>query len=124
MTIDDYINALRTEINGKQKVFHERLPKNLNINNYNPTLLMLNNSNMDFTFINDAFACVAYVLGYLTKDETQMSEALKNIDETVANNEDVKKKLHKFESVFDRCRECSFLSLSWMNVKSCGVFAF
>ena len=64
---------------------------------------MLNNSNMDFTFINDAFACVAYVLGYLTKNETQISEALKNIDETVT----------KFESVFDRCRECSLQEASY-----------
>ena len=88
---EEYINALQIDIQGKQKVFHERSPQNLFVNNYNPELLMINSANMDFTFVSDEFACVAYILGYLTKDESQMSEALKNVDQSVASNKDVKK---------------------------------
>ena len=42
-----------------------------------------------------------------------MSEALKNVDQCVENNKDVKKKLYKFESVFDRNRECSLQEAAW-----------
>ena len=79
----EYLNALRMTVKGKYTVFHERKPANLHINAYNPALLILNGSNMDMTWISgknfifrwswvyvlisDAFATIAYILGYLTK---------------------------------------------------------
>ena len=110
---EEYLNALQIDIQGKQKVFHERSPKNLFVNSYNPELLMINSANMDFTFVSDQFACVAYILGYLTKDESQMSEALKNVDQSVGRNKDIKKKMQYFESVFDKNRECSIQEAAW-----------
>ena len=110
---NSYVSAIRTGIAGKLKVFHKRSPKNLFVNNYNPELLMINQANMDFTFVSDEYACVAYILGYLTKDETQMSEALKQVDQNVENNKNVKKKLEQFESVFDRNREASIQEAVW-----------
>ena len=65
----------------------------------------------------DAFATIAYILGYLTKvkplttseyshylfkDESSMSESLRAIDKTTSQCKDIKDKLRKFESVFDR----------------------
>jgi hypothetical protein len=83
MTRNEYVNALRMSVKGKCTVFHERRPGNLHTNNYNPGLLLLNGSNMDLTWISgiliyydlpeinnffpDAFATIAYILGYLTK---------------------------------------------------------
>ena len=110
---EEYLNALRIDIRGKQKVFHERSPKNLFVNNYNAELLTLNSANMDFTFVSDEFACVAYILGYLTKDESQMSEALKNVDQNVERNKDIKKNLYLYANIFDRCRECSIQEAAW-----------
>ena len=51
MTRSTYINALRTSVKGKYTVFHQRSSKCLNINNYNPSLLLLNRANMDLTWI-------------------------------------------------------------------------
>ena len=65
----------------------------------------------------DAYATIAYILGYLTKvkplttseyshylfkDESSMSESLRAIDKTTSQCKDIKDKLRKFESVFDR----------------------
>jgi len=36
---------------------------------------------MDMSFILDEYACVAYILGYLTKGERGLSRLLKQIDE-------------------------------------------
>ena len=47
----EYVNALRVMVKGKYTVFHERKASNLHINQYNPGLLLLNGSNMDFTWI-------------------------------------------------------------------------
>ena len=51
MSRESYINALRISVNGKHQVFHERKPSDLHINQYNPSLLLLNAANMDFTWI-------------------------------------------------------------------------
>ena len=82
MTRSTYLNALRTSVKGKYTVFHQRSSTCLNINNYNPSLLLLNRANMDLTWISgiktliiinvynsfvDTYAIVAYILGYLTK---------------------------------------------------------
>ena len=63
MTRSTYINALRTSVKGKYTVFHQRSSKCLNINNYNPSLLLLNRANMDLTWISgikdvDYYQCI------------------------------------------------------------------
>ena len=80
----EYLDALRTTVKGKYTIFHERKASSLSINNYNPSLLLLNKANMDLTWISglytlnreifvftffflDAFATISYILGYLTK---------------------------------------------------------
>ena len=51
MTRSTYLDALRTSVKGKYTVFHQRSSDCLNINNYNPSLLLLNRANMDLTWI-------------------------------------------------------------------------
>ena len=56
LTREEYLNALKMNIRGRSACFHERSPKNLYINNYNPRLLLLNCSNMDLTWISGNFS--------------------------------------------------------------------
>ena len=63
MTRSTYLNALRTSVKGKYTVFHQRSSTCLNINNYNPSLLLLNRANMDLTWISgikdvDYYQCI------------------------------------------------------------------
>lgn len=51
MTRSTYLDALRTSVKGKYTVFHQRSSSCLNVNNYNPSLLLLNRANMDLTWI-------------------------------------------------------------------------
>ena len=73
---DDYKKALKMSDRGKQVIL-KRNPNECYINNYNERCLRAFQANMDLQFCMDVYAVVTYVCDYWSKDETGMTEFLK-----------------------------------------------
>ena len=71
-----YEKALKSLEKGKQVIL-KRKPSECSINNYNKRCLKVYQANMDIQFCLDAYAVVTYVCDYWSKDETGMTEFLK-----------------------------------------------
>ena len=87
MTIDDFLSqvgvskeeyyqALSFSLQGTV-IIHKRRVCERYINNYNPEFLQAWNANMDIQFCSSPHAVATYMTDYVTKDETGMSEVLK-----------------------------------------------
>ena len=74
---DRYHNALAISFSGRHLVLQRR-PCNVYINNYNPTCLAAWKANMDVQPVLDAYACIMYIVAYVTKDEREMGEVLRS----------------------------------------------
>ena len=49
------------------------------INNYCPSLLLAWEANMDVQFVVDPYACIQYVVSYITKEEREMGMMLQAV---------------------------------------------
>ena len=86
------------------------LKRNLNdvwVNQYNKDLLHCWNANLDIQFVCDAYACVVYIISYISKAERDMGLLLKHAQNevTTKGNLDAKQALNKLGSVFLHNRE-------------------
>ncbi len=82
----DYESALR-QTNKGNKIVLKRNPCDCNINNYNPSVLLAWQANMDIQYVMDAYACVMYVASYIMKHEKSMGELLKTVSNEVRTEE-------------------------------------
>ncbi|XP_061170416.1 uncharacterized protein LOC133179738 [Saccostrea echinata] len=57
-------------------IYTLRNPSDVYINNYNPTLLKTWQANMDIQFVSNPYACIQYIVAYITKDEREMGTLL------------------------------------------------
>ena len=73
----------------RRKLFYAREPKDCLTNTYNPELLLLNRANMDMSIVSDTYAVIAYLLGYLTKEETGISQLLRKTNEECRKKPDI-----------------------------------
>ena len=78
MEYDDYVKALEVTSSGTVIVL-KRKPHEKNINNYNPTVMLAWQANMDVQFILNAYACVMYVASYIMKTDRAMGVLLKQL---------------------------------------------
>ena len=101
----DYEKALHTSSSGN-KVILKRDPSDCNINNYNPSVLLAWQANMDIQYVMDAYACVMYVASYMMKHEKSMGELLKNVANEV-RTEELNCQLRKVGTAFLTHREVS-----------------
>ncbi len=60
-------------------IFLKRTTTDVCINNYNPDILKAWEANMDLQFVSNAYACIEYVVGYITKDEREMGTLLQAV---------------------------------------------
>ncbi|XP_077972734.1 uncharacterized protein LOC144427420 [Styela clava] len=72
ITQDDIEMSCRM-ITKKVSVILQRECSSIWTNPYNPTLLRAWNANLDVQFVTDAYACVVYILSYISKGEREMS---------------------------------------------------
>ena len=63
---ENFLNVLRAGIS-RPKVFVKRLIRDKWINNFNPSIANVLNSNMDIQFILDEYSCGSYVMEYINK---------------------------------------------------------
>ena len=73
---DAYKKALKQSDRGKQVILKQS-PNEFYVNNYNERCLKAFKANMDLQFCMDVYAVVTYVCDYWSKDETGMTEFLK-----------------------------------------------
>ena len=76
VTPENYVSALHVSNKGSVVVL-KREPCESNINNYNASVMLAWQANMDIQFILNPYACVMYVASYMMKTEKAMSELLK-----------------------------------------------
>ena len=105
VTEKDYIDALEVSTNGSVVVL-KREPDECFINNYNPSVMLAWQSNMDIQFVLNAYACVMYVASYIMKTERSMGELLKRVA-AEARTDEFKFQLRKVGSAFLTHREVS-----------------
>lgn len=69
---DEYITAIRLSLN-RDTLFLRRSPSEIRVNSYNTTLLRIWQANTDVQYVLDPYACVVYILSYITKGQRGMS---------------------------------------------------
>ena len=60
-------------------LYSKREPSECFINNYNPSVMIAWQVNMDIQFVQNAYACIMYVASYIMKTERSMGELLKRV---------------------------------------------
>ena len=81
VTKKDYIDALEVSTNSNVVVL-KREPNECFINNYNPSVMLAWQANMDILFVLNAYACIMYVAS-----ERSMGELLKHVAAEARTNE-------------------------------------
>ena len=104
VTPSEYSDALKVSVHSSVIVL-KRKPCECNINNYNPSVLLAWQANIDIQFILNAYACVMYVASYIMKTERSMGELLKRVANETTN--DLKAQIKKVGSAFLTHREVS-----------------
>nr|XP_039268201.1 uncharacterized protein LOC120343147 [Styela clava] len=111
LTEEAYYNALRASLAENKcgsQVFLKRDCCDLWTNNYNKNILEVHQANMDISFVLNEFACVAYVLGYITKNESGLSRLLHQIEvESAKFGRTPGEKLKLFSRALENSREVS-----------------
>ena len=101
----EYTQALEVSSKGNVVVLR-REPNECSVNNYNPSVMLAWQANMDIQFVLNAYACVMYVASYIMKTERSMGELLKRVA-TEARTDELKVQLRKVGSAFLTHRELS-----------------
>ena len=105
VTETEYIHALEVSSKGNVVVLR-RKPNECSINNYNPSVMLAWQANMDIQFVLNAYACVMYVASYIMKTERSMGELLKHVA-AESRTDELKMQLRKVGSAFLTQRELS-----------------
>ena len=75
ITYETYVLAVRSQLSSP-KVFIKRTVSECRINNYNTTLMKTWQANMDIQFVLDPYACVSYIVSYISKGQRGLSNLL------------------------------------------------
>ena len=100
-----YIEALQVTKAGNVIVL-KREPIEQKVNNYNASVMLAWQANMDIQYVLDAYACVMYVASYIMKTEKSMGVLLKQVAAEVRTDE-LRTQLRKIGSAFLDHREVS-----------------
>ena len=72
----------------------KREPSECFVNNYNSSVMLAWQANMDIQYVMNAYACVMYVASYIIKTERAMGVLLKQVA-TEARTEELRSQLKK-----------------------------
>ena len=97
----EYFQALEVTNSGTV-VLLKRAPNEKNVNNYNASVMLAWQANMQFVV--NAYACVMYVVSYVMKTEKAMGALLKQVAAEVRTDE-LEFQLRKIASAFLNHRE-------------------
>ncbi|XP_058478094.1 uncharacterized protein LOC131449268 [Solea solea] len=108
------------------KVVLKRQVKEVWVNQYSKQLLKCWNANLDIQFVVDAYACVVYIISYISKAEKEMGLLLANAQKEAAKDGNVsaKEALKKLGGVYlhnrDVCAQEAVYRLTNMHLKECS----
>jgi hypothetical protein len=105
ISYDTYMYALKN-FKSCNAVVHQREPKDVYINNYNPDILKTWQANIDLQYVCDPYSCVMYIASYITKPEHELGELLTAASKQ-ASNLDIRSQLKKVGSKFLNSHEIS-----------------
>ena len=105
LSLNDYMKALEVSNRGNVVVL-KREPNECSINNYNASVMLAWQANMDLQYVLNAYACIMYVASYIMKTERAMGVLLKHVA-SEARTEELKSQLRKVGSAFLTHREVS-----------------
>ncbi|XP_074656877.1 uncharacterized protein LOC141910064 [Tubulanus polymorphus] len=107
ITQDMFEEAYRC-LSRKSSVVLKREPNECWVNQYNPALLRAWQANMDIQYVTDAFACVVYIVSYISKSEREMGLLLEHTRaEAADNNQSAKQAMKSLGSTYLHNREVS-----------------
>ncbi|KAG7999536.1 ATP-dependent DNA helicase PIF1 [Nibea albiflora] len=110
----------------KTQVVLKRQANAVWINQYSKPLLKCWNANIDIQFVVDAYACVVYIISYISKAEKEMGLLLQCAQREAAKegNRDAKDSLKNLGSVYlhnrDVCAQEAVYRLTNMHLKECS----
>lgn len=81
-----YMKAL-TLLKTKQSqpvILYRRNPSDCLINNFSPTLIKAQQTNLDLQFVTNVYACIMYVASYVSKPEKTLDDVLKSVSRNSA----------------------------------------
>ncbi|TKS65620.1 ATP-dependent DNA helicase PIF1 [Collichthys lucidus] len=110
----------------KTQVVLKRQANAVWINQYSKPLLKCWNANIDIQFVVDAYACVVYIISYISKAEKEMGLLLQCAQREAAKegNKDAKESLKNLGSVYlhnrDVCAQEAVYRLTNMHLKECS----
>lgn len=95
------------------------------VNNYNEHLSLAWNGNLDMQLKIDAYACIVYVLAYISKAESEMGDLLLNAQKEAAEgNTNAMSTLRTLGNVYLQNREVSALEAVYrvcgLHLKNCS----
>ena len=107
ISYEEYTQFL-TDIVTRNTIHVKREMSDVWVNNYNATLSLAWNANLDIQYVTDAYACVAYILSYISKAETEMGDLLQNAKkEADDGNVDAVTAMRQIGNVYLQNREVS-----------------
>ena len=101
----EYVSSLKIA-QRKTTVIMQRMPSEVNVNNYNGHILRALRSNMDIQFIASIWGCIAYLTSYMCKPERTMSELMRKASKE-ASEKGIRDALAHIGNVFIKSREVS-----------------
>lgn len=124
LTMEEFMQSM-SFLSKKISIQLKREPKDAWVNNYNPELLKAWNGNMDLQYITDAWACIMYILSYISKAEHEMSALLKQALEDARTGDcNVVKEMRHIGNVYLQNREVSaqeaVYRVTGMKLKDCS----
>ncbi|XP_030832522.1 uncharacterized protein LOC115920595 [Strongylocentrotus purpuratus] len=107
ITQNQFENA-HNELASQQSIIIKREIQDVWVNQFNPSLLRSWNANMDLQFVTNVFACVAYIVSYMSKAEREIGMLLSHtLSEMKEGNENAKESMKKLGQVYMQNREVS-----------------
>ncbi|KAK7891183.1 hypothetical protein WMY93_023146 [Mugilogobius chulae] len=96
-------------VENRTQIILERDVNEVWINPYNPYLLKCWNANMDIQYITDVYACIVYIISYMSKSEREMGLLLRKTQEeaTKHGNADAKEAMKKIGQAYLHNRDVS-----------------
>ena len=101
----EYIRALKESDKGTL-ILLKRQPNECFVDNYNSAVMLAWQANMDLQFVLNAYACVMYIVSYITKTDKAMGELLRKVA-METRTEELNQQLRQVGNAFLTHRELS-----------------
>lgn len=100
MNLETYLHCIQSTLT-VSKVFLKRSLEETRINNYNKTFLKCREANLDIQFIQDPYACVSYIVSYISKGQRGLSNLLSDAcQEAKRKDSDIRQQVRRIGNQF------------------------